>query len=245
MSSPLLILAGMQKIDLVIKAMDDEAKAYEKKITEFSTKLEGVKGLIADTDKELADIAEVLGEVDLRITQSNERIKKNEERIRSVSGNKELKALNKETSTASKIIRQAEKDAAELKARRVEQGLLKEARELTAEGIKTEIESLRAELAEKGGRWQDELEGKKAERAALRADLSEGIYNIYERIRLSKGGTAVVPLRKEACQGCFMHVPTQLYVKLKRGDEEIIMCPHCDRILYVEDLPASAEAPSA
>ncbi len=242
MSNPLLILAGMQKIDLVIKAMDDEAKAYEKKIAGLCTELERVKSLIAVVDKELEGISTLLGEVNTRITQSNDRIKKNEERIRSVSGNKELKALNKETSTASKIIRQAEKDAADLNSRKVEQGLLREARELEAEGITSEIESLRAELAEKALKWQEALDGKKAEREVLRANLSDSMYGVYERIRENRQGMAVVPLRQEACQGCYMHIPTQLYVKLRRGDEEIIRCPHCDRILYVEDTPSPEEA---
>jgi len=224
----------MQKIDLVIKGMEDEERDYKKRISVFEAELESIKGSMEVIEKEAGGLKETVGEIDLRISQANERIRKNEEKIRSVSGNRELKALNKETSTAGKIVRQAEKDASELRARLTEQGLLKEAKELEVERIETEIKVLNDELTEKRATWGDLLDGKKAEREALMAGLSDSLYSVYESIRLKRGGRAVVPLRSEACQGCYMHVPPQLYVRLKRGDEEIIRCPHCDRILYVE-----------
>jgi len=241
LSRPIEILEGMQKIDLVIKGMEDEERDYDKRISVLKGELERIKASIDVIDREAAGLKESLGEVELRISQSGERIRKNEEKIRSVSGNRELKALNKETSTAGKIIRQAEKDAAELKSRLTEQGLLKEARGLEIERIETEIEALKGELAEKRSAWGDLFEGKKAERDVLKTGLSESLYRAYESIREKRGGRAVVPLRSEACQGCYMHVPPQLYVRLKRGDEEIIRCPHCDRILYVEGV-VEAEA---
>jgi len=241
LSRPIEILEGMQKIDLVIKGMEDEEKDYNKRISVLDAELERIKGTIDVIEKEASGLKEAVGEVDLRISQANERISKNEEKIRSVSGNRELKALNKETSTAGKIIRQAEKDASELRGRLTEQGLLKEARQLEVERIETEIETLKAEFGEKRTTWKELLDGKKAERETLMTGLPEALYRVYESIRKKRGGRAVVPLRSEACQGCYMHVPPQLFVRLKRGDEEIIRCPHCDRILYVEGV-GEAEA---
>jgi len=243
LSNSLLTLAGMQKIDLVIKGMDDEASAYTKKIETLTARLEQINGGLVLIDNEIEALGASISEVALRITQANDRIRKNEERIRSVSGNKELKALNKETSTAGKIIRQAEKESSDLTVRQTEQGVLREARVLEVEEINAEIESLRGELEAKGAPWQEALKARKAERETLRAALDDGKYRLYENIRERRGGLAVVPLKKEACQGCYMHVPTQIYVQLCKGEEEIIRCPHCDRILYVEQTPAATEAP--
>jgi len=231
----------MQKIDLVIKGMEDEEKNYDKRIAVLNKELERIKASIDVIDREAGSLKESLSEVELRISQSNDRIRKNEEKIRSVSGNRELKALNKESSTAGKIIRQAEKDAADLNSKLTEQGLLKEASGLEIERIEAEIETLKGELTDKRVAWGDLFEGKKVEREALKTGLSDTLYRVYESIREKRGGRAVVPLRSEACQGCYMHVPPQLYVRLKRGDEEIIRCPHCDRILYVESV-VEAEA---
>jgi len=239
---PIDTLEGMQKIDLVIKGMEDEKKDYHKRISLLETELEAVRASIDVIEKEADGLKENIGEVNLRISQANERINKNATKMRAVSGNRELKALNKETSTAGKIIRQAEKDGSDLNDRLVEQGLLKEAKELEVERITAEITVLKGELAEKSAAWGDLLDAKKAEREALMTGLSSSLYRIYESIREKRGGKAVVPLRDEACQGCYMHVPPQLFVRLKRGDEEIIRCPHCDRILFVEST-AEVEAP--
>ncbi len=229
----------MQKIDLVLKAMEDEESRYEKKISALGEKLERIGEGIEALNKESEGLRAAVSEADLRISQANDRISKNEEKIRAVSGARELKALNKEVSIAGKIIRQAEKDASELRGRLTEKDLIKEARELEIEKITAEIETLKAELAGKKAEWGSEAEGRKAEREALAAQLPGATYRIYENIRAKKGGRAVVPLRGEACQGCYMHVPPQTYVRLKRGEEEIIRCPHCERILYVEAASAS------
>jgi len=234
LSRPIEILEGMQKIDLVIQGMEGEERDYNKKIAVLDVELQRIKESIEVIEKESAALGVTLGEVELRISQANERIDKNKEKIRSISGNRELKALNKETSTAGKIVRQAEKDAQELKNRLTEKGLLKEARQLEIERIETEIETLKGELTEKRAAWGELFESKKSEREALKTGLADTLYHAYESIRTKRGGRAVVPLRDEACQGCYMHVPPQLFVRLKRGDEEIIRCPHCDRILYVE-----------
>jgi len=234
----------MQRIDLVLKAMEDEEREYEKKLAALTEDLERIRKGIDVLDKESEELRSAVSEADLRISQANERINKNEEKIRTVSGSRELKALNKEVNIAGKIIRQAEKDASELRGKLTEQGLLREARQMEIERITTEIEGLREELAAKRAAWDNETRDQKAEREALVAELPDGMFRVYENIRAKRGGRAVVPLRGEACQGCYMHVPPQTYVRLKRGDEDIIRCPHCERILYVEAVP-SAEAPGA
>jgi len=239
LSRPIEILEGVQKIDLLIKAMEDEERDYRRRIEDLEGELGRIRGSIEEMDGEAEGLRAVLGEAELRTTQARDRIRKNEEKIRSVSGNRELKALNKEITTAGKIIRQAEKDTGELKERLTEQGVMREARELEIERIEAEIENLRSELADKKAAWQEEAGERRAEREALVSELPGAMYKIYESIREKRGGKALALLRGEACQGCYMRVPPQTYVRLKRGDEDIIRCPHCDRILYVEDAAAT------
>jgi len=231
---PIDTLEGMQRIDLVIKGIEDEERDYQEKIAALKAELESMEVSIEGIEKEAEGLKDALGEAELRVSQANDRISKNEGKIRSVSGNRELKALNKEINTAGKVIRQAEKDASELRGRLTEQGLLREAREIEMERVRAEMEALEKELSEKREAWQAQADGRKAERQALAAQLPDSMYRIYENIRLKRGGRALVPLKGEACQGCYMHVPPQTFVRLKRGDEDIIRCPHCDRILYVE-----------
>ena len=63
--------------------------------------------------------------------------------------------------------------------------------------------------------------------------MSQKILTFYEKIRKWAGNTTVVPVRKQACYGCFMRINDKTYADAIKG-EEIITCPHCGRVLYIE-----------
>ncbi|MDD2400008.1 MAG: C4-type zinc ribbon domain-containing protein, partial [Sulfurovum sp.] len=84
---------------------------------------------------------------------------------------------------------------------------------------KSEIEQSKAELFEK--------------REALTRNIEQKILSFYEKIRIWAGNTAVVPVKKQACYGCYMKLNDKTYSDVIRGDE-IVTCPHCGRILYIE-----------
>jgi hypothetical protein len=65
------------------------------------------------------------------------------------------------------------------------------------------------------------------------------ILSFYEKIRIWARNTAVVPVRKQACYGCYMKLNESTYATVIKS-EEIITCPHCGRIMYIE--PQTAEA---
>jgi len=44
----------------------------------------------------------------------------------------------------------------------------------------------------------------------------------------------VVEARGESCSGCFMSIPPQIFVNVKKNTE-IITCPNCHRILYFKE----------
>ena len=47
----------------------------------------------------------------------------------------------------------------------------------------------------------------------------------------------MVPVRKQACYGCFMRVNDKTYASVLKQDD-IVTCPHCGRILYKETAEA-------
>jgi predicted nucleic acid-binding Zn-ribbon protein len=51
---------------------------------------------------------------------------------------------------------------------------------------------------------------------------------------LSKGGIAMAEARGESCSGCYMSIPPQVFVNVKKN-ESIISCPQCGRLLYVKE----------
>jgi uncharacterized protein len=61
--------------------------------------------------------------------------------------------------------------------------------------------------------------------------VDEGSRARYERLRRSKGGTAVVGIEHGVCGGCHMKLPMAAILGVQ-GEQEIMTCPNCGRILY-------------
>ncbi len=103
----------------------------------------------------------------------------------------------------------------------------------TAQTETTKQESGR-QLADIAAR-EDTLKKHLAEAIDGRADLAESAGDtglaIYERLRKSKGDRVLVGVEHGACGGCHMKLPAQIVLAC-RGDQSIVTCPNCARILY-------------
>jgi predicted nucleic acid-binding Zn-ribbon protein len=76
-------------------------------------------------------------------------------------------------------------------------------------------------------------------REELSRNIEQKVLAFYEKIRIWAGNTAVAPVKKQACYGCYMKLNDKTYSEIIKADE-IVNCPHCGRILYID--PVAAEA---
>ena len=67
----------------------------------------------------------------------------------------------------------------------------------------------------------------------LMKSMDSNIYKYYEKIKKWAGNSAVSPVRKQACMGCYMKINDKTYADVIKA-EEIVSCPHCGRVLYIE-----------
>jgi predicted nucleic acid-binding Zn-ribbon protein len=73
------------------------------------------------------------------------------------------------------------------------------------------------------------------ERQGLVQGINKRLLGTYERMRESRlKSSAVVPVVNGVCQGCYMVVTKSVVMELRRG-EELILCEHCGRILFLMD----------
>jgi predicted nucleic acid-binding Zn-ribbon protein len=70
----------------------------------------------------------------------------------------------------------------------------------------------------------------KTDRAQTQAMLAGDGLRIYDQLRRTKAGRAVVQLRRDSCGACGVTVPTGLVNRVRTGDE-IVYCTSCGRIL--------------
>ncbi len=72
-----------------------------------------------------------------------------------------------------------------------------------------------------------------AKKETLVGAMNQKGLSFYQKIRRWAKNTTAVPVRNQACMGCYMALSDKVYAEVIRG-EEITMCPHCGRLLYLE-----------
>ena len=76
-----------------------------------------------------------------------------------------------------------------------------------------------------------ELAALEANRQELFAAVDESARARYERLVRNKGENVVVGVQHGVCGGCHMRLPPQLLVQCQ-GQQELVACSNCGRILY-------------
>jgi predicted nucleic acid-binding Zn-ribbon protein len=105
---------------------------------------------------------------------------------------------------------------------------------VAAQGLKDATKLVDEQVAGLGQREENlkkQLAALESDRATLAGAVDEGVRARYERLFKSKGGNVVVGVQHGVCGGCHMRVPAQLLVYC-RGEQEIVTCQNCGRILY-------------
>ena len=191
----------------------------ESKVASQKEQLEDAKRKQKSSEWELEDLQEKVRQIDSKLYSGK------------TKDPKELVNLEKEVKGLKSQIR-AKEDAL--------LGLMSQVEEIEAE-VKTTAEELER-LNQEWEQRQETFRPRKSEietvlaklrgnRNGLAQQIDSEAFNVYERIRLTRG-QAVVKVERGRCLGCHITVPTSQWQKAKAGD--LIQCNNCSRILYLE-----------
>lgn len=224
-----------------------ELSKFDKEIDDFGPriiKVEKMLKLSLDKEKELQLQVETF---QTDIAEAKLKKAKNEAHLAELSS--KLKELTKKSAIV--------KTAKEIKALQLEEEISKEQcdfaneeigrldkiidlKQNTIAQINEKIALATAEAAEIKLSIDSEIQKIEQERKdiygakdVLVADMSQKILAFYQKIRKWAENTTVVPVRKQACYGCFMRINDKTYASVLKQDD-IITCPHCGRILFKE-----------
>jgi hypothetical protein len=96
------------------------------------------------------------------------------------------------------------------------------------------VEEEERRLGEENQKYGTISEEKKILREELVGNLELNLLRRYLMIKEKRIGLAVVPIIGGTCSGCSMNIPPQVFNEVLTN-EQIISCPSCSRILYVEN----------
>jgi len=231
-----------------------ELSKTDKQLDNFAPKIEAARAKITREEKRLNDVVEQMTTLEKQIEDNKNKIITFEEQIgtlddqlksiakknKEITNEKEMKALSLEEEIAKEKLTFANEEIERLnkvndvkEASREELQVKLDEIRTAVEAAKTEAESELAEIDKQKG-----VLFKEREERTFKID--QKVLAFYEKIRRWAGNTAVVPVKKQACYGCYMKISDKTYSEVIKGDE-ITTCTHCGRILYLEPTQESAE----
>lgn len=210
------------KIDIINKTLKDA----ELKIGKINTDLEKI-------DEEIKDIENQKVQNNTHISEFSAKIKELSKKSGAVKTEREANALKIEEDIAKEQLDAANDEIVRLDKILDNKETYK--KELQEEKNKQEqnINEIRVSIKSEMEILEKDRMSVYDKKTKLVGEMNQKVLNFYEKIRKWAKNTAVVPVKKQACYGCFMKIYDKTYLSIVKG-EEIVACPHCGRILYKE-----------
>jgi predicted nucleic acid-binding Zn-ribbon protein len=223
-------------------------QAYDKKIIELEKVLEKVEGetdeleqnyqneekKLEELKKERSEKKKIYNMDEGDFDANTQRIEKYEDHLKKLASPKDYRALQREIDETRKLNEEIQERLLTL-LEELEQldSDIKEKEDFLIQ-LKSQTESQKEEIikkAENEAKERNELLEKKEE---ISKNLEPKIKVIYYETIKKSGGVAIVPVTNQVCNGCFLRVPPQLLIEIKKANE-LVFCPRCHRIVYLEE----------
>ena len=226
-------LIELSKLDKSIDDFTPLIETAQKKLARRAQKRDEILEKIAELTETSEKAKTTIASYEEQIKALNEQLIAGNAKSDMVTSEKEMKALSMETELAKEKLAHAnaeiERHQAILDAKAAE---IEEANK-ALEAANEELEKVSAEVNEKLANIDANKGRLFEERNSKTMALDMKILSFYEKIRVWARNTAVVPVKKQACYGCYMKLNDSTYASMIKS-EEIITCPHCGRIMYLE-----------
>lgn len=211
----------IESINRNLQLKKDEIATIDENIEKVNTEITELKAQIANTNS--------------HINEFNAKIKDISKKTSAVKSEKEIKALNLEEDLAKDQLEAANEEIGRLERIIDSKNELKTELEQKKSDAQSALDSLNSEVEGELKAIEDERSKIYDQKEKLLADMNQKILTFYEKIRKWAKNTAVVPVKKQACYGCFMKINDKTYAHIIKS-EDITTCPHCGRILYKETI---------
>ena len=234
-------LVELQDLDREIKDVTQELERLPELLAAETGKLQELKEGYATFGQDLENLKGRRRSLESEMADMEEGIKKSRQRLMEIKSNIEHKAMLKEIA-----FKEDQRDKKETGILEIMDLMEAKTREIAEQDQKAKEQqafldqqqvSLKGQIKE----LKKQLASLEEVRRKLRKGVSAPMFKRYEFIRQRRNGTAVAPVREGVCLGCNMNILPQQFIDLQKG-EEILQCPHCQRILYWLDELQGGEA---
>lgn len=241
MENRLRLLYGLQRVDSSLDELHELKGDLPHLVEVLENRVQDREQLRKTLETTIKKSVVRRDEIDLEIVTTKEKIEKYKEQQFQIKTNKQYDALTREIDTAQARITALEKEMDSVEGATHTAKMDLEALTPELEELKKELKERQTELDHVNKEHEDEELKLKHEREKLAVRIEKNDLRLYERIRKALGGKAVVPVRRNACGGCFKRVPPQVAVELRKN-AKLMTCEHCGRLLVSDDIVESIQS---
>ena len=227
-------LIKLSKFDTAISMFEPKIENEKAKLATFLETASAIKASINSIYLEIDEIKSKRTKNNIHLAELKTKLENIAKKNKDVHNEKELKALQLEEEIAKEQISFANEEIDRLdNLAKSKESVLKELQEkLTAE--EEDIKEIQVAVDNTIENINKERNDVYQQRSELLEKFDNKILTFYEKIKRWAKDSAVVPVKKQACYGCYMKINDKTYAEVIKA-EEIVNCPHCGRILYKED----------
>ncbi len=227
-------LVELQKLDSQILGFKKDKEDKPRELSELQERFNSNKQKTDELKKEIDGLLVKRKEKELELSVKEEAIKKAQQQLYVLKTNKEYTAKLKEIDGIK-----ADKSVIEdeligifdmIDSKKDQFAKEQERLKLEEQKLSSEKEKINNQLKE----IDQNLETLINKRKQLTGDIQSKILSQYDKVLDNRSGLAIVPVKNETCQGCFMNVTPQVINEIKMHDR-VIICQMCSRILYLEE----------
>jgi len=204
--------------------IEPQRRRLQAKLTNNQAALEAAKLRMRQLE---ADRKELELEVDTRKQQ----IEKYSLQQFQTKKNEEYRALTHEIDTCKDAIVKLDDQQLELMVQAEQAQNEATAASRVASQLKKEMDDQIRQLDEREQNLSKQLSELESNRDQLAESVEPRALARYQRLSSHKGENVVVGIAHGVCGGCHMKLPVQILVSCQ-GDQELVSCPNCGRILY-------------
>jgi len=227
-------LLQIQQLDTELTVLENKSKDIPRRIEGIELVAESRKNELQEHQHSIIDFKKKYKLLEVDLQETEEKIGQYSTQLYSAKTNDQYKAFLKE-------IESTKKEKSDIEDKLIE--VLE-----TIENTEKEIKHLQLELGEIEVETKEKvtilkkdetnihnaIKERQKTRESLCEVLGKETLSVYERIRKSKGGIAVVMVDNERCQGCLNPLPAQQVLEIKKN-ERMYFCEYCGRITVAPD----------
>jgi len=227
------LLWKLQKLDLDLKNIREDRDRFPKEMKKLDERQNLEKERIQKEKEKLELLEKERKKKEKDLLSEQEKVKKTEGKMPEVKTNKEYQALLTEIEGIKESVGRVEEEILMMMEEidELKKHLLKKEKEISVslEKIEAERKKIQEKMAQGDKVWKEKMERKEA----LSRKIESGLFKLYNTLKERRQGIGIVSVKSETCQGCFVHVPPQMFIEVQKT-KALIRCPNCNRILYFE-----------